>query len=297
MINIAIIGMGVMGKNHYRVLKNIKDVKIIALCDPCVDLSFDEKLYKNVDELLSNEQFDTAIISVPTWLHKEIAIKCIEKGKNVFIEKPVASNVNEGYEILSCINKQKVKAAIGHVERFNPVVKSLKDEIADKEIFSINITRIGPFPPRMTDIGVLTDLAVHDIDLMRFVTGKDIKEKTIYYSKKTHHYEDNAVLSFKLEKDIIVVITTNWLTPFKKRKIEVATKEAYYEADLISQELVEYSSYNINNSYITRNCYVKKGEPLLNELQSFIEYLKNGNNNNLTKIEDSIEILKIIENN
>jgi len=135
----------------------------------------------------------------------------------------------------------------------------LKNEIKDKEIYSINITRVGPFPPRIADVGILTDLAVHDIDLIRFITKKEIVDTSIYKSQKIHdHYEDNAILTFKLEDDIIVLITINWLTTYKKRKIKVACKEAYYEANLLSQELVEYLNFKINNSFVVRECFVKK---------------------------------------
>ena len=168
--------------------------------------------------------------------------------------------------------------------------------LATYAVYSINITRVGPFPPRIADVGILTDLAVHDIDLIRFISQRDIKDKSIFKSQKIHnHYEDNAILSFSMEDDIVASITTNWLTPFKKRKIEVACKEAYYEADLMTQELLEYSNYEINNSFVTRGCFVKKSEPLLNELASFIDYVQTGNKPISATIEDSIETLQIVE--
>jgi len=295
MKNLAIIGLGVMGKNHYRVLNSIPNIKIKALCDVNIKGDYPEKTYNNVDEMLNNEEIDAAIISTPTFLHKEIALKCINKGVSLLIEKPVASNLKDGYEILEAAEKNDVKIAVGHVERFNPVVNSLKNELIGKEIYNISITRVGPIPPRIGDVGVLTDLSVHDIDLIRFLTGSEIKDKNIYKLKKIYnHYEDNAILSFKLENDTIADIITNWLTPFKKRTIEVACKEAFYEADLISQELKEYSSYSINNSYLVRDCFVKKGEPLLNELTAFSSFLRDNIRGNLAAIQDSVKTLEIL---
>ena len=137
---------------------------------------------------------------------------------------------------------------------------------------------------------------MHDIDLIRFLTGRQIKAVSIHKSKKiiTHH-EDNAVLSFRLEGDTVASITTNWLTPFRRRKIEVSTKDAFYEADLLSQELTEYSPYKGNNSFAVRNCFVQKGEPLRNELASFIGFLKGDGAINLATIEDSIATLEVIK--
>lgn len=296
MLKIGLIGLGSMGRNHYRILKSIPDVQLAALCEPKPADKYPEKIYKTTEEMLKNEKLDAVVIAVPTFLHKDTAFRCIEKGIHVFIEKPVAVNSGDGKAILEHAKKHNVRTAIGHVERFNPVVRSLKQELKNKEIYNISITRVGPFPPRIADVGILTDLSVHDIDLIRFITDREITEKNIFKSQKIHnHYEDNAILSFRLEKDIVASITTNWLTPFKRRKIEVATKEAYYEADLMSQELLEYSAYTMNNSYAVRNCPVKKGEPLYNEIAAFINYVRTGSGSEMASIEDSIKTLEILE--
>ncbi len=295
MTRIAIIGLGVMGKNHYRILSSMQDVEIAALCDP-VPTELEGRHYEDLDKMLSTEELDAAVIATPTFMHKDIAVKCIEKGIALLIEKPVASTVKEGSEILAVAREKNVRTVVGHVERFNPVVCALKKELEGKEIHTLSIVRVGPFPPRISDVGVLTDLAVHDIDLIRVITRKEIAESCIYKSKKIiDHFEDNAVLSFKLEGDTVANVTTNWITPFKKRTIEVATEDAYYEANLISQELVEYSSYKVNNSYVTRGCFVRKGEPLKGELEAFVHYVNNGSINELASLEDSIEILKVLE--
>jgi len=293
-INIAIIGLGVMGKNHYRVLSENKEVNIVALCDIVKSKEYSQPFYTDINKMLENESIDAAIVAVPTFLHKDIALMLIEKKIDLLIEKPVASNEADALKILDAVKKNNVKCVIGHVERFNPVVLSLKEELKDKEVYSISITRVGPFPPRIADVGVLTDLSVHDIDLIRFISSKEILKQSIFKSKKIHnHYEDNAVLSFQLEDEVIASITTNWLTPFKKRKIEVACKEAYYEADLITQDLIEYSHYHTNNTYVVRNCFVKKDEPLKKEHEAFLHYLKSGENTNLSGIQDSIITLQI----
>lgn len=296
MIEIALIGLGVMGRNHYRILKQLNGrVKICALCDTIQISKFEEPFYSNVDKLLEEIHPDAAFIATPTPSHKEIVLKCIDRNIDLFIEKPVASTVEDARLIGGAIEARGIKSCVGHVERFNPVVQALKEELYDKEIYSISITRVGPFPPRIADVGVLTDLSVHDIDLIRFITDRKIIKKSILKSRKIHnHYEDNAVLSFELEDTTLAEITTNWLTPFKKRTIAVACKESYYEANLITQELTEYSDFNEDNSYIVRNCHIKKDEPLLKEVEAFIDYLEDGGAaGSLASVEDSVFTLEI----
>lgn len=294
MINIAIIGLGSMGKNHYRIFKSFTDVNICALCDVVQNEPYEEPFYTDVDMMLDSEKPDAVIIAVPTFLHKEVAVKCCKRGIDIFIEKPAASTVQDAKDILKAVEESGVKSCVGHVERFNPVVNALQNELKDKEIFSVAVTRVGPFPPRIADVGVLTDLSVHDIDLIRFITHKEIINQAIFKSRKIHnHHEDNAVLSFELTDSVIANIMTNWLTPFKKRKIEVACQDSYFEADLIAQSLTEYSSFSTNNSYIVRGCHIKKDEPLIKELEAFIEYLKTGKRGLLASLQDSIVTLKI----
>jgi len=294
MVKVALIGLGSMGQNHYRVIKSLPGFELTALCDIKQTRDYDEPFYTSLDEMLEKADFEAAVIVVPTFLHKEVAIKCLKKGKHLFIEKPVASSVEEANEILAIATKMNAKVAVGYIERFNPVVEELKNEISGSEIYSIGITRVGPFPPRIADVGILTDLSVHDIDLIRFITGRNILKTSIFKSQKIHnHHEDNAILSFELEDEIVASITTNWLTPFRKRTIEVATKDAYYEANLMEQDLTEFSEYQKNNSYVIRKCMVKKEEPLIREHLAFRKFIKTGERNGLSTIEDSIITLEI----
>lgn len=294
MVKVALIGLGSMGQNHYRVLKSLPEFELVALCDIQQTKDYDEPFYTDLDEMLEKAVFDAAVIVVPTFLHKTIALKCLAKGKDLFIEKPVASNCEEATVILEAATKANKKVCVGYIERFNPVVEALISELEGKEIYSIGITRVGPFPPRIADVGILTDLSVHDIDLIRYITKEEIKEVTIYKSQKIHnHHEDNAILSFRLTREIVASITTNWLTPFRKRTIEVATKEGYYEADLMAQDLTEYSEYQRNNSYVIRKCIFKKEEPLIREHKAFATFISTGERGGLSTIEDSMITLDI----
>ena len=246
--------------------------------------------------MLLKSRLDAGIICVPSALHHEIALKFIEKGIPLLIEKPITSTAAQGRHLLEKAEAKGVRIAVGHVERFNPVVNALINELEGKELYSIQITRVGPFPPRIADVGVLTDLSVHDIDLIRYISKREIIGSSIFKSRKlVDHHEDNAILSFSLEREVVAGINTNWLTPFKKRKVEVATAEAYYEADLMTQTLVEFSSYKMNNSFIHRDCYVPKSEPLLSEVTAFMAYVRSGDPGRLATGSDGIRTLEIIE--
>lgn len=299
MKNIAIVGLGIMGKNHYRILKDMNSVKIVGLCDVVKSDDFEEPFFTELIKMLEDTRPDAVIIAAPTFLHKDIAIECANRNIDIFLEKPAAANVNDAKEILKVINRTDIKSCVGHIERFNPVVKSLISEIKDHEILSISITRSGAFPERIADVGILTDLSVHDSDLIRFITKKNILKSAVFKSQKIHKtHEDNAILAFELEGEVVGDITTNWLTPYRKRSISVACRVnadseiKYFEADLISQTLKERINIDAN-SHTTRNCFIQRSDALKDELETFISYLKTNNCGDLASVEDSIITLEI----
>jgi UDP-N-acetylglucosamine 3-dehydrogenase len=294
-IRAAVIGYGVMGRNHTRILRSFPEINVVGVCDPALREDIGVPVYGDCTKLFAEQSLDLAVIAVPTPLHHAVVSSCVERGISVFIEKPVTATVAEARSVLKMVSSARVKAAVGHVERFNPVVQALKRELAARELFSISFTRVGHMPPRIADVGVLTDLAVHDIDLVRFVTGKAITHSSIYKSRKINdHHEDCANVSFELEGNVLATITTNWLTPFKRRKIEVTTQEGYFEADLIAQELREFSAYKDDDTFLTRSCPVRKGEPLMGELRALVGYLRTGERGDLASVEDSLATLEII---
>jgi hypothetical protein len=164
----------------------------------------------------------------------------------------------------------------GHVERFNPAVVAIKQAIASEDILSIAITRVGPFPPRMSNVGVVIDLAVHDIDLIRWFTESDIVEVQPQLSSAVAEREDIALLQFRTASGVLAHINTNWLTPFKARNVTVATRGKYVMGDLLTRQVTECFGFKPDGSYSMRHLPVGHDEPLRAELIAFLHAVRSG---------------------
>jgi predicted dehydrogenase len=165
---------------------------------------------------------------------------------------------------------------VGHVERFNPAVEAIKDAIRGEDILSIAITRVGPFPPRMSNVGVVIDLAVHDIDLIRWFTDSEIVEVQPQLKSAVAEREDIAMLQFRTASGVLAHINTNWLTPFKARNVTIATRNKYVMADLLTRQVTECFGFQPDGSYSMRHLSVGHAEPLRAELQAFMAAIRTG---------------------
>jgi UDP-N-acetylglucosamine 3-dehydrogenase len=215
-------------------------------------------------------------VAAPTHLHHEIALICIERNIHILVEKPIASSVEEGEAIVAAARRAGVTLMVGHVERFNPAVAAIKQAISGEDILSIAITRVGPFPPRMSNVGVVIDLAVHDIDLIRWFTESDIVEVQPQLSSAVAEREDIALLQFRTASGVLAHINTNWLTPFKARSVTVATRGKYVMGDLLTRQVTECFGFKPDGSYSMRHLPVGHDEPLRAELIAFLHAVRSG---------------------
>jgi hypothetical protein len=276
-LRIGVIGVGVMGSNHARVLSELSGVELVGVVDPdrkqreLVARRLGCSAFADVEALLARG-VDAVTIAAPTQLHRDIAIACTERGIHILVEKPIASTIEEGNAIVAAARRAGVTLMAGHVERFNPAVETVKRAIKGENILSIAITRVGPFPPRMSNVGVVIDLAVHDIDLIRWFTGSEIVE----IQPQTSSAEDIALLQFRTASGVLAHINTNWLTPFKARNIHIATRDKYLIADLLTLQVTECFGFQSDGSYSMRHLSVGYAEPLRAELLAFINAIRSG---------------------
>lgn len=280
-LRVGVIGAGVMGSNHARVLAQLPGVKLTGVADPLAESRsritgfVDCPTFATVDELLA-AGVDAVTIAAPTHLHRDVSLACIAHGAHVLVEKPIATTGAEGREIIDAARKKGVTLMVGHVERFNPAVATIKEAIRGEEILSVAITRVGPFPPRMSNVGVVIDLAVHDIDLIRWFTGSDIVEVQPQLTSAMAEREDIALLQFRTASGVLAHINTNWLTPFKARTATIATRNKYIQGDLLTRQVTECFGFQRDGSYSMRHLPVGYDEPLRAEMMAFVKAIKTG---------------------
>ncbi|MDO8978389.1 MAG: Gfo/Idh/MocA family oxidoreductase [Afipia sp.] len=282
LLRVGVVGAGVMGTNHARVLAGLPGVELVGIVDPlpahrtrAVEI-VGCPTFATLEEMLEAGP-DAVTIAAPTHLHRDVAIACIAQKIHVLVEKPIATSVAEGNEIVTAARDAGVTLMVGHVERFNPAVAAIKQAIKDEEILSIAITRVGPFPPRMSNVGVVIDLAVHDIDLIRWFTESDIVDVQPQLASAVAEREDIALLQFRTASGVLAHINTNWLTPFKARSVTVATRGKYVQGDLLTRQVTECFGFQRDGSYSMRHLSVGHDEPLRAELVAFLDAVRTGN--------------------
>jgi hypothetical protein len=296
-LRLGVIGVGIMGSNHARVLAGLSGIVLVGVADPdrgqrdLVNRVLGCPAVDNFEALLKLG-VDAVTIAAPTHLHEEIALVCIAQGIHVLVEKPIASSVEEGRNIIAAARRAGVTLMVGHVERFNPAVIAIKEALRGEDILSIAITRVGPFPPRMSNVGIVIDLAVHDIDLIRWFTDSDIVEVQPQLSNAVAEREDIALLQFRTASGVLAHINTNWLTPFKARNVTVATRGKYLMGDLLTRQVTECFGFQPDGAYSMRHVSVGHDEPLRAELIAFADAVRTGKTPAVTG-EEGVESLEI----
>ena len=275
MIKIGVIGAGVMGGHHIRNLASM-DVELVGISDidkkRVSELSdiFNTKGFLDYKELVK-EGIDAAVVAVPTKLHKIVCDDLIKQGVDILVEKPIADTVEHGKEIIDNAKKEGVKLSVGHIERFNPAIQKLKELIKNDtlgKVVTMSSKRVGPYNPRIRDVGIIVDLGVHDIDIMSFLLEE--KVKTVYATggKRIHPFEDFATILMTFGNTCTGLIDTNWHTPHKVRSLTVVADKGIAEVDYIEQKLVLF------DKEWEKDAKIERREPLAIELDCFINYLK-----------------------
>ena len=297
----AVIGLGAMGINHARVYGEMEGVELVAAADPAAERrrlaarqrrAGSPRTYADYREMLARERLDLVSVAVPTRLHREVALAALERRVATLVEKPIAADLEEGQAILAAAEKAGCQLMVGHVERFNPAVQELKRRLEAGElgrVFLARAERVGPFSQRTRDVGVVHDLATHDIDVMRFLLASEVER--VYAETeaglRTEH-EDLLSAVMRFRSGVVGLLEVNWLTPAKVRRLALVGEAGMFVVDYLTQELVFYERESTGAACLPgqgpslaaltgggegamTRIPVEKKEPLRAELEAFAE--------------------------
>ncbi len=284
----AVIGLGMMGTNHARVLNELGGVELVGVADPDAaaigraTAGRTARGYATAAELLAVEHPDLVVVAVPTSLHLSTVLEALDAGAHVLVEKPIAPDRAEAEQMIAAAEAADRILTVGHIERFNPAIRELSRRLDDGElgrVFQIRAARLGPFPARVRDVGVVVDLAPHDIDVMRFLLRSEPIRLYAETEQRIHtDHEDLFTGLIKFDSGAIGLLEINWLTPTKVRKLTVTGERGMYEADYLTQDLVFYANPDkelVAEGEMTRRA-VQRREPLAVELSEFVSAVRDG---------------------
>ena len=308
----AVIGFGAMGRNHARVLDSMKDVELIGIVDPAItdeqQKDFPYRIVKLED--LPDFKIDFAVVAVPTAFHETVVLQLVEYGINYLVEKPITNSLQSALNLCDVTEKAGLLGAVGHIERYNSALQQAKKRIEGGqlgEIYQIATRRQGPFPSRISDVGVILDLMSHDLDLTSWVAGSkyvNISGKSITRSGRLT--EDMVCAVGELEKGQIVNHVVNWLSPLKERQVTITGENGTFLVNTLTSELIFYENPGqiLTHRELAHfrgvaigeiiNYSFNKPEPLLVELQSFVDHLL-GKSQNTVSLREGIHVLELAE--
>jgi UDP-N-acetylglucosamine 3-dehydrogenase len=297
-IGVAVIGAGFWGKNHARIFSELEETELLAVCDinaeraKSVAKQFGTDAYVDAGRMLRRK--DIEAVSICTWstcLARE-AMRALRAGKHVLVEKPMAANSKQAKALIKVAEKEGLHLTVGFLMRFIPGVQYIKKAIEEKKIGELvcaTTKRVSQWPERIGDIGVVKDLAIHDIDIARFLFCSDpIAVYARTGNMKHKLFEDYAHIMLTFEGGKNAFIESNWLTPYKTRILTVTGSEAIMKLDYITQELT------IETAKETVQPRIPWQEPLKLELQHFINCIL-GKEKPIITGEDGLKALRIAE--
>ena len=299
-MRVAVIGIGRMGRHHVRNFFRLQKeglVELVAISDSeskkrKIAEQYGCKFYTDYKKMIEDENLDAVSIAVPTSLHEKVTVDCLERGINVLVEKPISYSLESAERMVKTAKKNNVQLMVGHIERFNPAIQKLKVMIKEKElgeIISLDAKRLGI--PKISDCGVILDLAIHDIDIMKYILEQEVVSVYAVAKNKVtpNELEDYANIVLQFDKGTMGRIEASRLTPTKIRELFVTGTKAYCKLDYLEQRLeltqsflsAKYNSWEDFQDFLkkfkpeTKIIKEKNIEPLYLELKAFINAIKN----------------------
>ncbi len=307
----AVLGLGMIGRHHARLLQSTPGVSFAGAVDPAGDahgaVRDPSLVYSSIAELLAAGTPDFAIVAVPTEEHLAAVAELAGAGVNVLVEKPIAASADEGAELIEVVTRAGVKGAVGHVERCNPALIELRRRVREGqlgELFLIATERVGPFPDRIRDVGVVKDLATHDLDLVRWLGGAPIRS----LAAQTQHrmgreHEDMVLVTGDLESEVSFNCVVDWLSPTKVRRTRILGERGMLVADTLTADLTFYENGTVSSEWgatqslrgvsegdMTRYA-ISRREPLQVQLEAFLALLRGEADSGVVSLGEGLETI------
>ncbi len=307
----GLVGLGMMGRHHSRVLQSLPGVELVAIVDPVKELQrpMGVQILRDVEQLLELG-VDLCVLATPTGTHEEIGLQLAEAGVPTLIEKPLAHDPVAAERIAGAFEDRGLLGCVGHIERYNPALQNMRRRLAADElgtVFQVFTRRQGPFPARIADSGVVLDLATHDIDLTAWVTGatyRSVSARVAHRSGRVH--EDLVSAVAELSDGTVVTHLVNWLSPLKERITVVTGELGCFVADTLTADLTFYQNGSqasewdrvaafrgVSEGNMTRFA-IAKPEPLLTELSNFVAAVR-GEPAELVTMREALDTVRVAQ--
>ncbi len=302
-----------MGRHHARILQSTPSVEFAGAIDPGGDrwgvVRDPALVFATLDEALAAGPVDLAVVAVPTEDHPAIARDLAARGIHMLIEKPLAATAQAAGEIIAACEAAGVVGAVGHVERFNPALVEMRRRIGEGqlgEVFLIATERVGPFPDRIRDVGVVKDLATHDLDIVRWIGGEIaiVAAQTQHRMGRAH--EDMVLVNGSLQSGVSFTCVVDWLSPTKVRRTRVLGERGMLVADTLTADLTFYANGDVASEWgatqalrgvsegdMTRYALSRR-EPLLAEIEAFVDLIE-GRASDIVTLDQGLRVVTVAE--
>ncbi|HEX7975744.1 MAG TPA: Gfo/Idh/MocA family oxidoreductase [Anaerolineales bacterium] len=307
-LKIGVIGVGRMGQHHCRVYSNLRNVDFVGIYDPNSEATdsfsknYDVTAFGQLDDLLS--RVEAVTVATPTPNHYDTVMQCLQHGVHVLIEKPIAETLEQAECIVELAETSGLVVQVGHIERFNPAYRELKNVLDGMPVLAVNFRRLSPYLGSNKDVDVILDLMTHDVDLCLDMSCRPPDRIMAYGKTVFSDTLDHAVAHLVYEDGPLYTITASRVTEHKVRRIDVTTSDAYLECDLLNKtisvhrrSLGEYLNQNKGVKYrqesLEEKILVPTSEPLYLELQHFVDCVLFGQSC-LVGVQEGLQTLKIV---
>lgn len=308
----GLVGLGMMGRHHARVLRGLDGVELVAVADAAGDvhgMAGGLPVYPTIDELLALS-LDYVVVALPTAFHEKAALACADAGVPMLVEKPLADGVGSAQKVVEAFAAKSLLGAVGHIERYNPALQAARVRLEAGElgeVYQVVTRRQGPFPARIADVGVVKDLATHDIDLTAWVTQKGYESVSAHTAHRSgREHEDLVAVTGLLTGGVVANHLVNWLSPLKERVTVITGERGTFVANTLTADLTFYANGSVPMTWDAVRSFrgvsegdviryaIEKPEPLKAEHEAFRDAVL-GSRSDIVTLEQGLRTVQVAE--